>query len=917
MTDVRDYPLEELLDLSVVDRLLKIYCSLTGLRAEIVGMDGKSVISYDNGLGDEFCADYIRASYNGSKMCRYCLTNLAKESIEKNEPAVTFCHAGLVQLAIPIVAGGEIICIFAGGHIRSKPFTREEIYVTANIHHLDFVKLWEVSKGVPVVPIEKIRLATEEMHALASVLSDMAQSRYASLESEAELKRANAVKSDFLANMSHEIRTPMNAVIGLSNLALREPITDITRGYINQIKDSGQVLLRLINDILDYSKVEAGKLEINPIEYEPMSVFNDVVSTIMVRLNDKPVELVLSVIPDVPKVLYGDNIRIRQILLNISNNATKFTQSGHILIGIDWEPVDLETISLKIIVQDTGIGIKKEDLGKLFKSFQQVDSKRNRNIEGTGLGLSLSKKLLEEMGGEIKVESVYGEGSTFSFSLPQKVVDRKPFVHVDEPHKFSFGILSSNADVEKDFLRDCAFLSVSATAISPNSNIVFEIDNWAQTNKEKEKYFAVDEEMFEVNKDLITKIHYVHRDINVVLIAGFFSDVRKWMEYSFVQILRKPVSVFNLSALLNHEEYNLDASLEEESRFFAAPEAKILIVDDNPVNLTVATGLLEPLKMQIFTATSGKEALEMLNDEQFDIIFMDHMMPEMDGVETTRVIRRLYPAYMNTPIVALTANAVGGAKELFLSEGMNDFIAKPIELKSFVATTKRWLPPEKIKSRDEVEDDDTAKPEDNGRPDLKTAQIGDLNIKKALELLGYEGGEKLYWNILKEYYRSIGPKTSDIEESFKNGDIRGYTVEVHALKSASRQIGAEELADMAAELEIAGNEGDTEKIALKTEALIEKFTEYEGILEPWFKEEEVDTSALPKADSETICRIFEGLKTALDDLDMGGMEEAVNSLSGYGYDEEQGNLFNRLKEAAADIDVEKCEEIIAEWETLL
>ena len=415
-----------------------------------------------------------------------------------------------------------------------------------------------------VTDTQELLLNLEEQTALAE-------------ENRLAAEQANQAKGDFLANMSHEIRTPMNAILGMNEMVMREEISPKAAQYSEDIYNAGQTLLAIINDILDFSKIETGKMEIVPVTYELSSLLNDVLNMIAKKVSDKGLELVTDVSPDIQHQLYGDEIRIRQIILNLVNNAVKYTEHGSVTLKVEYGKLEEKKIDLQISVIDTGIGIREEDLNKLFNSFQRVDMSANRKIEGTGLGLAITKQLAEQMDGFVRVESTYGQGSAFSVSLPQTVIDDTPIGE--------FGGVAVGA----------------------------------------------------------------HRDRNEGEIA------------------------------------------------FTAPDAKILIVDDNKVNLVVAKGLIKETQIQIDTVLSGEEALEKIKENKYNIILLDHMMPVMDGMETlARMKKQEENASRNAVVIALTANAISGSRERYIAAGFEDYLSKPINAQRYKEMVYKYLPSELV-----------------------------------------------------------------------------------------------------------------------------------------------------------------------------------------------------------------------------
>jgi len=890
-----DLHLTDFIDVKTLQKLQNAFEGLTGIAVAAVDANGAAVTERAGFC--EFCQKYAKDGEEGHLHCGICSADGVEEVLKKGRFAIYNCYAGLVNFAVPIMAEGRLLGSLIGGQVFSGEPEDTFLEKLSGEIGADPKECEAAVKKIKIFSQEKINSAAQFLYTVADVLSDMAYHKNLVYRTNLELEKSMHMKSDFLANMSHEIRTPMNAVIGMAEMALREELPPAAKEHINQIKEAGKSLLTIINDILDFSKIESGKMDISVVDYEPISLIYDVANIVMTRLKGKKVELVLDISPTLPNKLSGDNIRIKQVLLNIAGNAAKFTFEGRILLKLDYIKTSSDEIELRIAVEDTGIGIKKTDIDKLFESFQQVDSKRNRNIEGTGLGLAISRHLLSLMNGSIQVESEYQKGSRFSFALPQKIVDETPCVSVREPSLILAAGLISNPYMNEGMQTDMAHLGVEYRTI----HSVQELEG--KTNGKK-TFLFIESAMFTEEVKMYVK---ENQELTAVLIIDFFDDVK--YDISNLLVMKKPVFALNIAVILNREELHFeDADSDDKGFDFIAPDAEVLLVDDNAVNLTVAEGLLEPLKMKIDTVMSGKAAIEKISKFRYDIIFMDHMMPELDGVETTHIIRRFHKEYENIPIIALTANAVEGTKEMFCREGMNDFVPKPIELRMLIGKVKKWLPPEKIKKthgtlgvQKQAESGDII--------------VGDLNVAFAMKFLG---SEELFWTILKVYYKSIEKKSKLIKELEEQENWPDYTIEVHALKSSSRQIGASALSEKAAALEKAGNAKDSVFIHRRTDEMLEQYRNYLAVLEPFCsdkkKESQKEAAEKKPIPDDVKKECFKDMRRAMDDLDMDGMAEVIQNMEQYSYKDRQQDLFERLKEAAEDIDVDRCEEILKEWD---
>lgn len=883
-----DLHITDLIDLDILQNMQDSFCKLYGFPAIISDRNGVPVtqpsVSFD------FCRDCVQTTRPGQECRKKCTRLGMEQAVKVNGPSTYICNGGLLYYTSPIVVNNTFMGTLTGGQILTQPMSQEQIEQYAKKWEIDPLFFSEQLKKVPIISEEELKNIAGFLYSITNGISSLAYNRYLVYQASQKIEQAAHMKSDFLANMSHEIRTPMNAVIGMAEMALRENLPPAARNYINQIKSSGKTLLSIINDILDFSKIESGKMDINFIEYSPMSIINDVANIINTRIGGEDIELILDISPDIPTELLGDNVRLKQIIINLSNNAVKFTQRGQVLLKMFARKKNENEIDLCVAVADTGIGIKKQDFPNLFHSFEQLDSKRNRNIEGTGLGLAISKKLLNLMYGDIQVKSEYGKGSIFSFSIPQRIVNENPAIKVANSSNLKTAALLKNIYVKRQLKLDIERLGISYNELHSEEDLL-------ALTEQNVTHIFVEHYLF---SEKIEQFFLVHPKITGVVMLDFFSEMQS--NVPNLMIVKKPLYSLNLAMIFNHEDLYSGYNYSTDEDFeFIAPEAKILIVDDNKINLTVVEGLLEPLKMNIKTALSGREAIDMISKEKYDLIFMDHMMPELDGVETTHIIRRFHKEYDNVPIIALTANAIEGTKNMFLEEGMNDFVTKPIELRILVSKLKRWLPRERIQKVQ-------SKQQETRTSSLK---IEALDTDYALSMLG---NEKLFWAVLKDYYRAIKKKAELIKRYEENEDWHNYTVEVHSLKSSSRQVGATELAKKAEQMEKAGNEENAALIRQYTSQMLEEYKQYLTILEPYFKEEQKSDYRKEEISAGLLKNYFSNMRIAFENLDMDQMEDVIKQMEQYRYYGQQKELFEQLQSAVEAIDVELCESIIQTWE---
>jgi len=720
--------------------------------------------------------------------------------------------------------------------------------------------------------------------------------------SKQEAESASKAKSDFLSKMSHEIRTPMNAILGMAELILREDISDAAREQVTTIKQSGDHLLSIINNILDISKVESGKLEIINTEYLFHSTIHDVISIIKMRITNPELDFAVYMQHDIPNALVGDEVRIRQILLNILSNALKYTRKGFFSLDITSQWVSEDTIMLTIKIKDTGIGIKQQDLEKIFNEFAQFDVEKNRNVEGTGLGLAITKNLVNLMRGWIQASSKYGEGSEFIVNLPQKVSGQ----NAEAQTRNRCSLLASRVESKAVLLygRTPIYTEYTARALK-DLGVTYHIveDDSDLHNKLLEKNWSY---VFAEEDLVATAMHIVYtRELDTKVVLMTDSYVAKGGQDFFVLIM--PAYFISIANVLCGED-SAQFVKSQQMEYFVAPDAKVLLVDDIETNLKVGEGLLKPYGMNITTCLSGREAIEAVTSEDYDLVLMDHMMPEMDGVEAVRHIRNLEDEkYANLPIVALTANAIMGAREMFLKNGFNDFLSKPIETAKLNSIMAAWIPKEKQKY---------AIPPHNSMTEerISIRAIEGIDTARGISFSG--GSTRNYMDVLKIFQKDGTKKIKEIANCLEINDLLLYTTHVHALKSACANIGATKLSEEAKILEAAGTKRDMDFIKKHNDGFLDSLDKLlANILSAINEANSASIEGAKTLDTDLLKDHLGKLKTALNNFDVSAIDEVSLALQNFTQFSGTGEIISdilqnafvgKYKQAAAQI-----EEIVA------
>ena len=726
-------------------------------------------------------------------------------------------------------------------------------------------------------------------------------------------RRVEKIKDDFVANTSHELRTPIHTISGMSEILLQEDLPDHIHKEVQDIQMTGIELHSIVTDIMDYAAIESGTLNLVPRAYNITSTLNDVMNMTVFQNREKKLELIFDCDPSIPCSLYGDEMQIRRVINNLIGNAIKFTAEGGVVVSVNCRREEYG-VNLIVKVKDTGIGLTPDEQDRIFQGFYQADADRNRKVEGMGLGLTISSEIICRSGGFMTVKSQAGRGSEFAFSVPQKVLDDKPCIQLTYPSLIRaiwyFDETKSVSAIRDSYIEHICNTAEYLGITMLRSSSLVELKR--RIHQSQFSHILVGMEEY---KEDPTYFNDLSIQIPTILICDRSDKVPRGTR---MKILYKPYNAMTLAEIFNGGDILKHPAKYQKTKHFVAPEAKILVVDDNLMNLKVVEGLLRKYRIKIQACISGEEALSIIESKDFDFVFMDHMMPGMDGIECFHRIRAKQGSdyYMQVPVIALTANAISGSREMFLEEGFNDFVAKPIDNSVLEDILRKYISEEKIVYTDEEEDATEKQYGERAHATIQEPaeddpfrQMKGIDMDTALQYLG--GDLNDYAELAAVYYQTGADYIPKLHEFYEAKDWKNYATIAHTVKSTSKTIGALLLSELAFKEETAAKNEDEKIITEYHESFMK---EYERVLLTLRGNPKIMRNKTEHAVAEKLIEMQEDewkiikaeLLKSFDSFEAAPLEEAMKAYAGYSlYGKPFSEVLKGVAQTAEEFDFEE------------
>lgn len=721
-------------------------------------------------------------------------------------------------------------------------------------------------------------------------------------ESRHIIESAGLNKSRFLANVTHEIRTPMNAIIGMNELILREDLDPESRELAENIKTSSNQLLKIINNILEFSKLDSNKMEIFNVKYDFRDLITEIVDAVSNEYASENTEFVVKVDPNIPRVLFGDIIRIKQVFMYLLFSSVHKLPHGRIAMEVNGETDNAtNTVMMKCTIAESGFGLSEHEIEAMLSAYTRYDSRQKSDYKGMGLELSICKEILELMGGSISIKSVEGVGMSVSFEFINYIIEDIPLVRVSAANDYNILIYTNSAEDQEIWIDVLGQFQLYPNFVNGPNAFRQAIENKRYT------HIFIDDMFYPILKETIRSAQ-ISNEVYVLTEAGsVYSD------FDNCKILRKPMTCITVSNALNNSWDVNNYKVAQKREAVTFPEGKIIIVDDSIVNLKVLEGMLQTFDVSVTKCKSGAEALDVLEKEEFDLIILDQRMPEMDGIELLHLIRKLDNANAMVPILCATADFGPDISRMLANEGFQDYLAKPVRRFYLERMLRKYMPVE-LAVNIIVEDETVKEAEHEAQPKAEEVKDPkDIDFKTGLNNVG--GAASAFASVVNAYYKEGMQKIETVPALLADKDIRNYVVEVHALKSSSAAIGAEAMSKLFRELEFAGKAENIDFIESHTDHVIEVFKEVLDVVKKYlvdngeFDGEESVTE--PEGDVESFdMAVVDELIGYLTNFNIKATEDKVSEICSVNYGPDINEKFRQIKNVLEIFDYHKAKELL-------